>query len=214
MHRRSHRRFTRPWIAVAVLLTVGVSAGCGESEPSPPVAQPPQADANETAAHKGKVCPDRLPQSDDSDHGFGTGEPAESEPSLPTPESAWVCQYNATEAGPGPEGQGTTVGWVRAGDADTVDPTRLQELERDLAELRPAERNRACTADLGPRWMLVYSSGNDLTGVVVDDFGCRDVRLTDEPFETVPGDSTQPGIVPGVLSTPGSLLAHLKAAHG
>jgi hypothetical protein len=34
--------------------------------------------------------------------------------------------------------------------------------------------------------MLVIARAGDLTGVVIDDYGCSDIRLTDEPFETAP----------------------------
>jgi hypothetical protein len=76
--------------------------------------------------------------------------------------------------------------------------------------LVPQHIDRVCTADLGSRLMLVYSHGNDLTGVVVDDFGCGDVRLTDEPFRTVPGEATQAGTVRGVLTDRGDLLNDIK----
>ena len=65
---------------------------------------------------------------------------------------------------------------------------------------------RVCTEELGPRWMLVLSRSGDLTGVVVDGYGCRDVRLTDEPFTTVAGE----GAVEGVLTGPADLLPLLE----
>jgi hypothetical protein len=45
----------------------------------------------------------------------------------------------------------------------------------------------------------------------VDQFGCRDVRLTDEPVETVPGEATQPGIIAGVLSGPDGFADELQS---
>ena len=215
MHGRFRRLLAHTSSLAAGLLTVGVLAGCADLGSTPPAADPPPSTSvDEVAAHDGKVCPKRLPESANADHGLGADESAESAPSLSVPESAWVCRYDPAAVGPGPEGDGTTYGWVRAGEVRPVDPARLLALQRDLTELAPAERNRVCTADLGPRWMLVYSHGNDLTGVVVDDFGCRDVRLTDEPFETVPGDATQPGTTRGVLAGPAALLIHLRAVHG
>lgn len=59
--------------------------------------------------------------------------------------------------------------------------------------------------------MLVYATGRDLTGVVVDDFGCGDVRLTDDPFKTPPGDATQDTTVAGVLTGTDELLPALKS---
>jgi hypothetical protein len=62
--------------------------------------------------------------------------------------------------------------------------------------------------------MLVYTHLADLTGVVVDDYGCASVGLTDDPFKTAPGESDQVGTVPGVLSVPVGLLAdNMKAVH-
>lgn len=106
-----------------------------------------------------------------------------------------------------------TYTWERAEKA-RVAATDLGGLEEHLAQLAPADPQRGCTADRGPRWMLVYAAENDLTGVIVDDYGCHDVRLTDEPFDTPPGDAVQPGTVPGVLTTPdgGTLVDKLKAA--
>lgn len=60
--------------------------------------------------------------------------------------------------------------------------------------------------------MLVYATGRDLTGVVVDDFGCGDVSLTDDPFTTPPGAATQDGTVAGVLTGTDELLPALKSA--
>jgi hypothetical protein len=211
--RRGRARWQGSTLASA-LLAVGVLAGCGDLVSSAGPGTPgSDASVDELAAHAGAVCPDELPAATDASFGFGTSTPAESAPALPTPELAWICRYNPTEAGPAPGG-GTTWGWVRDGDARPVDSARLTGLEGHLAALTPAEDKRACSADLGPRWMMVYSHGRDLTGVVVDDFGCRDVRLTDEPFRTVPGDAGQPGTVPGVLAGPAGLLDELKGLLG
>jgi hypothetical protein len=54
--------------------------------------------------------------------------------------------------------------------------------------------------------MVVYNHGGDLTGVVVDDYGCRDVRLTDNPHTTPPGADDQDGTVGGVLNGGGAIL--------
>jgi hypothetical protein len=158
----------------------------------------------------GEVCPGVLPLAPAATHGFGTDTPAESAPSLAEPESAWVCRYDPAEAGPGPGGNGTTFKWMRQGRERLVDKQDLPVLAHYLAELRPPAGDTVCTADLGPRWMLVYSLGRDLTGVVVDDYGCGDIRLTDDPFTTTPGQATQPGTVSGVLTGPADLLRRLK----
>jgi hypothetical protein len=47
------------------------------------------------------------------------------------------------------------------------------------------------------------------TGVVVDDYGCRDVRLTDNPHTTPPGADDQAGTVGGVLDGGAAILEAL-----
>lgn len=195
--------------ALAVTVTAGILAGCGSGGSATGSGSGP-ATVDEVAAHDGRVCPQRLPAREDPDEEFGTHEPADSAPSLLTPESGWVCRYDLIDVRPEPDGDGPRAGWVLQGPARAVDPARLRVIERHLAELVPAERDRLCPADLGPRWLLVYSHGNDLTGAVLDDFGCQDVRLTDEPFHTVPGDAAHGGAVPGVLKSPSGLLKELR----
>lgn len=80
-----------------------------------------------------------------------------------------------------------------------------------VEQLEPPPGKTACTADLGPRYLVSYAYENDLTGVVIDDYGCQEVRLTEDPFTTVPGDPSQAGTVTGVLSGPTTLLSELNA---
>lgn len=201
-------------VAVAFVLSVGVLAGCADSESSSGAVATTTGTGSfvdEVAAHDGRVCPRQLPHSEDADdQGFGTFQPAESTPSLPAPEKAWVCQYQPTETGPAPDGDRPSLTWVRYGEAHPVDSSQLPALQQSLNDLAPADEGQACNDDLGSRWMLAYSHSKDLTGVVVDDYGCQDIRLTDEPFTTVPGEATQSGTVPGVLTGP--LLNELKTA--
>jgi hypothetical protein len=72
-----------------------------------------------------------------------------------------------------------------------------------------ADRSGGCNDDLGPRWMVAYSRDGDLTGVVVDDYGCRDIRLTDNPHTTPPGADDQDGTVGGVLDGEAAILEAL-----
>jgi hypothetical protein len=198
----------RQVVAVVPLLAVLALAGCGDD-----VARPRSGLVDELAAHSGQACPDQLPLGEDPDgYGFGTGEPADERPSLLTPDEAWVCRYDPTRIGSGPDGDGSTFRWQRDGMPQPVDSPHLAALTKHLDELKPADDARLCTDDLGSRWMLVFTHEGDLTGVVVDDYGCRSIRLTDEPFEVAPGDPGQEGTVPGVLSGPAQLLADLKAA--
>ena len=58
--------------------------------------------------------------------------------------------------------------------------------------------------------MVVYAHDGDLTGVVVDDYGCRTVRLTDKPHATPPGADRQEGTVGGTLDGGRAILAALR----
>jgi len=203
-------RFRGATLRVAVLLPLALLPGCTDSE-TLGVENGPVEIIDEMTAHDGKVCPKRLPPSVEP-HGFGTSNSAASPPSLMEPDAAWVCKYNPVDS---VAAVGNVLGyvWVRAGQALPVDAAQLPALARDLAMLAPAAKERSCTDDLGPRWMLVYSHSKDLTGVVVDDFGCQQVRLTDDPFSTEPGAASQGGTVPGVLIGPASLLATIKTVY-
>ena len=213
MCRRNDSKRRRGVAAIAVVLGATSLAGCADSDAGQRATDTSStASADEAARHGDDVCPERLPQGKDPGSGFGTEQPARAAPELPTPESAWTCQYQPVDSGPGPDGQGALV-WEREGEARPVSSTALPIAE-SLSRLAPPDTaNQMCTQELGPRWMLVFATGQDLTGVVVDGFGCRSVRLTDYPFETGPGASKQEGIVPGVLMAPPSLLEELKAAH-
>jgi hypothetical protein len=189
-------------IMVAAALSAVLLSGCGGSEDDSPTAVDPKDGSDTTvgelAAHDGQPCPDQLPQPAE---GLGTDQPAASAPTLPAVDQAWVCQYAANEANK----------WLLEGEANPVDAALLPDIETGLGALSPAPAHQMCTMDLGPRWMIVSATADgDLTGVVVDDFGCRSVRLTDEPFEVVPGEGT----FPGALSAPDGLLEKIKAAVG
>ena len=207
------RRLSGILIAGTALLVTVLLAACGETGlPSRGQGQGGAVTVDEVGAHDGQVCPVRLPENPKDGHGLGTQEPAGSSPSLPRLESAWICRYDPMEGGPMPDGEGTWTAWQRDGGVRPVSSSDTATLDRHLSKLEPADRARACHDDLGSRWLLVYASQDDLTGVVVDDFGCRDVRLTDEPFETPPGQATQPGTVSGVLVAPRGLLDDLRSA--
>jgi hypothetical protein len=181
-------------------------AGCQPPRASTATADDPEVRPNELTDAGGRPCPRELPLGEDpSGHGFGTEKGADEFPTLLEPQDAWVCQYNTFDIGTTPSG-GTTYEWRRAGQPDPVGAPDLPELELALSALEPADRRRPCTADLGPRWMVVYSHHGDLTGVVVDDYGCRDVRLTDNPHSTASGSADQNGIVGGVLDGGAAIL--------
>ena len=62
-----------------------------------------------------------------------------------------------------------------------------------------------CPADLGPKVMFVLSSDEGLTGLVVDAFGCIEMRLTDDPFTHPAGTTSGRGTVPGLVGLAGPL---------
>lgn len=183
-------------LSCALLLgALGGLAGCGDDGGSR--GGTAREHREELAAHQGQPCPRRLPQTEGP--GLGTQEPAAEAPSLPEADRAWVCEYAATAPG-----------WPRQGPPREVVGETLDALGGRVAALRPADGMRMCTEELGPRWMLVLSHDGDLTGVVVDGYGCRDVRLTDEPFTTVAGE----GALEGVLTGPDDLLPLLEGVRG
>lgn len=207
----------RRWVCLRlVIVTLMVALGGCSSADSPSRAQeePVTKPVDDLTDRDGKVCPEELPQGEDPrGHGFGSEEPAAAAPTLPPIEAAWICQYDPTEDGPAADGNGVHLAWVLDGDVRRVPPPQLPRLTKLLTRLQPAAADRMCTADLGPRLMLVYAHEKDLTGVLIDDFGCRDVRLTDDPFASPPGEPTAPGIVPGVFTGPRGLLDALRDAH-
>lgn len=196
-------------LIAAALLALALLAACGGSGTDAPTEA-----VDDLAAHDSQPCPAKLPQAPVSTYGIGTEKPATSTPKLPTADAGWVCTYAPTDAGPGPDGQGTSTGWTRSAAARKLDAAETDGIARLLGDLAPAERNQACTSDLGRRIMVVLSAQGDLTGVVIDDFGCRTVRLTDEPFKTVPGDAKQGGAVSGTLTPSPSLRSALLGAAG
>lgn len=150
-----------------------------------------------------------MPADDDpQDRGLGTSRAAEERPTLPVTQEAWVCQYDIRDAAPTP-GVDSVIGWRRSGRPEPVGASDLPHLDAALADLAPADPGRVCTADLGPRWMVVTNREGDLTAVVVDGYGCRAVRLSDDPHSTAPGSDDQDGTVSGVLDGGEAVLAAL-----
>lgn len=202
--RLAGRRATLTLVAVGVL-GLSTLVACAEGAGDTGADQAPAVQEDELGEHNGAVCPDELPLGLRE----GGGEPADEAPRLPVPEEGWVCVYNQVDAEPS-EGGEASYAWVRDGDPHEVPADRMASVADALTRLVPADPDRMCTLELGPRYLLSYTTGSDLTGVVIDRFGCRDVRLTDEPFETAPGDVSQPGIPGGVLQAPPALLAQLE----
>jgi hypothetical protein len=200
-------------IAAAALAACGQADGgadpdAGADESS--IDSQPRPD--ELAEHGGRPCPERLPGSG----GGRVADPAPAPPALEEaglaqPDRMWVCDYALIETRADPEGDASAPGWRLRIPALPVPEDQREALLEDVTTLEPADLGRMCTADTGPRRMLVFSTDGDLTGVVIDDFGCRDVRMTDDPHETVAGEASSPGTVPGVLTGPDGLSDRVEA---
>lgn len=200
---RAKGRIGRGVMFLCLAMASLVLAGC---ETSTTTAEHPTVRSREVTEADGRPCPQKLPIGDDpSGHGFGVEEPAKKLPNLLEPQEAWVCGYHLMDH---PDG-----GWERAGQLEPVTADDLPDLRAALLDLAPVDPGQPCTADLGPRWMVVYAHDGDLTGVVVDDFGCRSVRLTDNPHFTPPGEFDQDGTVGGVLDGGAAVLAALGLGH-
>jgi len=186
------------------LATIALAlAGCG---PTTLTADTPEIRTSELTDAGGQPCPKRMPIGEDpSGHGFGVEAVADQLPTLLESQEAWVCQYNPFDVDTTSSG-GAVYGWRREGQPQPVAAEDLTDLQDALDGLTPADRGGGCTDDLGPRWMVAYSHDGDLTGVVVDDYGCRDVRLTDNPHTTPPGADNQVGTVGGVLDDGTAIL--------
>lgn len=211
--RRHHRRVATGGLVAALLLTGFVGPwllGDGNDRNVDDVIA--GDDIGELATHRGP-CPPALPApaDDPGGHGFGTSTPAEREPHFAVPDTAWVCQYTAQEIGRTDSG-GTAFEWSLTNTPRRLDDALLSQVTKRMNGLSvdTDSEARACTSDLGPRYALVNSSGGDLTGIVVDDYGCEDVRLTDNPFVRAPGDPQGGGTVPGVLLSADGFAAELK----
>ena len=176
--------------AAVLLLAAVLVTGCGGSGPG--TATDPEPPGNELA-ERGEPCPGALVAEPPDQR------PAESNPDLVAADEAWACAYRSR----GRDGE-----WRRVGDAVALDREQLDAAEGELAALEPAPVHQMCTADLGPRYVLVLSSGGDLTSVVLDDFGCHTVRVSDDLPATAPGE----GEVPGRFSLPTTLVEQLARA--
>lgn len=144
------------------------------------------------AAEAGPPCPAELPYEDET-----WSEPAPSAPELPAFARAWRCRYGADTSRPDDL---PGLAWRRDGDAVQLSAPARARLARALDRLEPHPRGQVCRLDLGPRWVVVLDHADGRTAVVLDDFGCGWVRLS-EDLATVP-----PGETSGALTGPRELL--------
>ncbi len=178
-------------VTTLVLLAAATGAsGCDDTPPRPAV--------DELSIHEDQPCPGALVDPED-EHGFGTETAAERAPDPARPDRAWVCGYEAVEEPHRRSDSGAYYSWLISEEATVLDDADLAAVTEATASLAPVTGKEFCTADLGPRVLVVTARGNDLTGYVVDAYGCGDIRMTDDPFTSPPGVATQPGTVSGVL---------------
>ena len=201
------RRFA---MTAALVLSVAVLPACsGDDSPS----DTPESSTGAlggTPAGEGEACPSELPRPDEPGNGLGTLEPAASAPSLAAFEAASVCLYDASKSEESTDSETPTYTWRLASSPVEVGKKDLKALNEQLGELVPEKAGRTCSPKVSTRWLLISTGDDEATGVVVDDFGCRAVRLTDAPFETAPGEATREGVVPGVLAGSNDLLNQIK----
>jgi len=191
---------------LGLLVAVGWSTqSCGGHVQA---ASPARHPTDELTRHGGMFCPETLPRAPRATYGFGTEQDATAAPTLWKPQRAWLCRYVSRNVAPR-SSNGAWLEWERLGAPQRLDDQELEAFSTAIARLEVPKRDRACTDDLGPRYLVSYSYKEDLTGVVIDDYGCSDIRLTDDPFINVPGDPSQPGTVKGVLTGPSALLHDL-----
>ena len=187
---------------VAAVIAAGVAVPRLVSDD--PTPEGPLVGVSDELSEHGGPCPAVLPEpTNGSGQGFATSAVADEEPRFTSPDAAWVCQYGATDIGRTENGE-MEIEWRLDHTPRRLDDSLLPQVTEGLQsiELRDPEP-LPCTMELGPQWMLVTSNAGDLTGAVADGYGCRDVRLTDDPFVTAPGDPQEGGTVPGVLVADG-----------
>lgn len=195
-------------VAAWLVSASGDDAPASEETTAPAPRVRPTQSINTSAA----PCPKELPR-DEMGEGFETFDPAREAPSLLTPEDAWVCGYSSLDPDRDVEDTGEAA-WKHVGEVQHVRAADLPKLRDAFTELRPTERDRVCTLDLGPRWLIVYRHGRVRAGVVIDDYGCRDARLIDEARLVDPRGEADPRTVEGTLDGGRAILAALAVGRG
>lgn len=197
----------------AVSLTVSLlaaAAGCGDSDPGLGVDPGGGGGSDLALLDERGPCPRQLPEpADDDGYGFGTDAAAEDSPALPEVDRAWVCRYDAVDQ-PERNENGAYFRWERATRPAPIATSELSRLVEGVEALTPPAGDQACTADLGPRYLLVLATPEDrLVAVSVDDYGCREARLTADPWSGAPGETPAAGVPERVLVGGEDLLALL-----
>lgn len=194
----------RGWVlAVAAVLL----AGCAGAQPGDG-AGTASADPSPSPVTLEVACPETLLEPAVEEDGSVAIDPAPAVPDLGRVGGAWVCAY---ALGAGEDADSL---WTLSDGPAEVPLDRLAEVAEVLDGLQVPPVEQACTADLGPRYLLMVGSGDEATGVAFDDFGCHQVRLTEDPWSVAPGLSEDPNLVPGVLAAGTDAIARLLDAAG
>lgn len=201
------RRLAAASLAVSLL---AAAAGCGDSDPGLGADPGGGGDSDLALLDERGPCPEQLPEpGDDDGYGFGTDAAAEDSPALPEVDRAWVCRYDAVDQ-PERNENGAYFLWDRATRPRAVDADQVPGIVEALGSLTPPGGDQACTADLGPRYLLVLATPEDrLVAASVDDYGCREVRFTTDPWGGAPGETPATGVPEGVLVGGEDLLSLL-----
>jgi hypothetical protein len=166
---------------------------------------------NDDSGARRHACPEQLPTPPAGVEGFR--DFATELPKMPDADAAWLCKYvSAPTATPGSR-SGAMV-WSLEGEPAQLPAAGAAAVSEMVQGFTAFPGDVACTLDLGPRWLVVFQAGEDTFGITIDDYGCREARLTDDPFSVAHGYSTDPRLVRGSLSTPRGVLVDLKAAAG
>ncbi len=185
--------------ALALMLT-----GCsGDTEHSGDQGSAPAG--SELAAYDGVACPDSLVDSSDR-YGLGLDLEGDALPEVGGYDAAWLCEYVPLDR-PLEDGNGTFSSWYLATTPVELAEEDLPVVDDVLDRLTVAPDSMDCLADLGPRELVVLVDDGDLTGVAFDVFGCGTVRLTEDPYVTAPGESTEETLESGPLIVDGGRAA-------
>ena len=197
-------------VASLAVSLLAAAAGCGDSDPGLGADPGGGGDSDLALLDERGPCPRQLPApADDGGYGFGTDSAAEDSPALPEVDRAWVCRYDAVDQ-PERNENGAYFLWERATRPAPIATSRLSRLVEGVEALTPPAGDQACTADLGPRYLLVLATPEDrLLAASVDDYGCREVRLTADPWSGAPGETPAAGVPEGVLVGGEDLLSLL-----
>lgn len=189
--------------ALGALLLVTTLAACSDSDADPGLGTDPRTGKGSDLAllDARGPCPEQLSEpTDDSGYGFGADAPAEESPDLPEVDRAWVCRYDATDR-PGRNPDGAYYTWDRGTRPRQLPAAEVPALVQAVEGLVPPEGDQACTAELGPRYLVVLATPEGrVLAVSVDAFGCSDVRLTADPWGGAPGETPADGVPEGVLA--------------